>query len=169
LIDPRPVAYDSTSCDLTLDSVISEFIKAEKGLEQTIDPVNANFKDEEILRGITKRITIDDHGYVLHPKDFILGWTSEYVNLKYDTRIAARVEGKSSLARLGVAIHMTAPTIHAGFEGQIRLEIANNGLFPIRFRPKMRVCQLIFETTLGAPEKAYQEQFSRQTSGVTQS
>ncbi|MGA8398360.1 MAG: dCTP deaminase [Stellaceae bacterium] len=165
IIDPRPTAYDSTSCDLTLDPIISEFTKADKGLETTIDPVNANFKDEEILRSITKRITLDEDGYVLKPDDFILGWTAEYINLKYDARIAARVEGKSSLARLGVVIHMTAPTIHAGFEGQIRLEIANYGRFPIRFRPRMRVCQLIFEMTLGAPEKAYQEQFAGQTSG----
>ena len=103
-------------------------------------------------------------GYVLKQQEFILGWTAEYVDLKYDARIAARVEGKSSLARLGVVVHMTAPTIHAGFEGQIRLEIANYGLFPIRLRPNMRICQLIFELTLGAPEKAYQAQFTGQTS-----
>jgi dCTP deaminase len=166
LIDPRPIAYDSTSADLTLDPVISEFIIPAKGIETTIDPVNANFKDEEILRNITKRITMNDDGYILNPQKFILGWTAEYIDLKYDARIAARVEGKSSLARLGIIVHMTAPTIHAGFEGQIRLEIANNGLFPVRLRPKMRVCQLIFELTLGAPEKAYQEQFAGQTSGA---
>jgi dCTP deaminase len=136
------------------------------GLEQIIDPVNATFKDEDILRGITKRTTLRSDGYVSKPQEFILGWTAEYIDLKYDARIAARVEGKSSLARLGIVVHMTAPTIHAGFQGQIRLEIANNGILPVRLRPGMRICQLIFETTLGAPEKAYQAHFAGQTSGA---
>lgn len=166
IIDPPPVAYDSTSVDLTLDPIIKEFKQLEKGLETIIDPVNANFKEEEILDSITTQKTIEMSGYVLQPITFILGWTAEYIDLKIDTRIAARIEGKSSLARLGIVVHMTAPTIHAGFDGQIRLEIANNGIFPVRLRPGMRVCQLIFEMTLGAPEKAYQAQFSGQTSGA---
>jgi dCTP deaminase len=166
VIDPPPVAYDSTSVDLTLDPIIKEFKKLESGIETIIDPVNANFKDEEVLESITVQKIIDDEGYVLHPQKFILGWTAEYIDLKIDTRIAARIEGKSSLARLGIVVHMTAPTIHAGFDGQIRLEIANYGLFPVRLRAGMRVCQLIFEMTLGAPEKAYQAQFSGQTSGA---
>ena len=60
----------------------------------------------------------------------MLGWTAEYVELPIDSRIAARVEGKSSLARLGLGVHITAPTIHAGFPGQIRLEIVNHGHLP---------------------------------------
>ena len=164
VIDPPPVAFDSTAVDLTLDPIIKEFKKLEKGIETIIDPVNANFKAEEVLESITDEKIIGDDGYVLNPQKFILGWTAEYVDLKIDTRIAARVEGKSSIARLGIAIHMTAPTIHAGFEGQIRLEIANNGLFPVRLRPKMRICQLVFEMTLGAPEKAFPSQFAGQTS-----
>lgn len=164
IIDPAPVAYDSTAVDLTLDPIIKEFKPLGSGLETIIDPVNANFKDEEVLESITTEKTIPEAGYVLQPQKFILGWTAEYVDLKIDTRLAARVEGKSSIARLGIVIHMTAPTIHAGFEGQIRLEIANYGLFPVRLRPKMRICQLVFEMTLGAPEKAFPSQFAGQTS-----
>jgi dCTP deaminase len=77
---------------------------------------------------------------------------------------AARVEGKSSLARLGLGVHITAPTIHAGFDGQIRLELVNHGHFPITIKSGMRVCQLIFEQTLGTPERGYKGQFSGQTS-----
>jgi dCTP deaminase len=164
VIDPPPVAYDSTAVDLTLDPVIKKFKTLSSGLETVVDPVNANFQDEQILEGITETENMSSSGYVLAPSTFILGWTAEYIDLKVDTRIAARIEGKSSIARLGVAVHMTAPTIHAGFEGQIRLEIANHGLYPVRLRPNMRICQLIFEMTLGAPEKATPSQFSGQTS-----
>jgi dCTP deaminase len=164
VIDPPPVSYDSTAVDLTLDSVIKKFKPLSSGIETVVDPVNANFQDEEILEGITDTENIGDNGYVITPGTFILGWTVEYIDLKVDTRIAARVEGKSSIARLGISVHMTAPTIHAGFEGQIRLEIANHGRYPVRLRPNMRICQLIFEMTLGAPEKATPSQFARQTS-----
>jgi dCTP deaminase len=87
--------------------------------------------------------------------------TREYVNLK-EARLGARVEGKSSLARIGLSIHVTAPTIHAGFEGRIRLEIMNHGILPIRLKPEMRICQLILEQTVGTPDKGYQGQFRGQ-------
>ena len=167
VINPRPdsVAYASTSVDLTLDPIISEFKAQRGGVETIIDPSNANFKDEEVLTDITERQTIPDDGYVLHPQKFVLGWTAEYINLISHTRLAARVEGKSSLSRLGIVVHMTAPTIHAGFDGQIRLEIANHGFLPVRLRARMRICQLILEQTLGTPDKGYHDQFSGQTSG----
>ena len=77
--------------------------------------------------------------------------------------MAGRVEGKSGLARLGVAVHVTAPTIHAGFAGQIRLEIINHGSVPVRLRTGMRISQLILELTLGTPVKSYKGRFSGQT------
>ena len=77
-------------------------------------------------------------------------------------RLAARVEGKSSLARLGLAVHVTAPTIHAGFDGHTQLEIINHGGVPIRLRTGMRIYQLIFEQTLGTPVKGYSGRFSGQ-------
>jgi dCTP deaminase len=77
-------------------------------------------------------------------------------------KYAARVEGKSSLSRIGLAIHITAPTIHAGYDGHIRLELVNNGPLPIRLRVGMPICQLIFEQTLGTPDKGYHGQFAGQ-------
>jgi len=70
----------------------------------------------------------------------------------------------SSLARLGLGVHVTAPTIHAGFDGHIRLEMVNHGKLPIRLRTGMRICQLIFEQTLGTPDKGYRGHFSGQSS-----
>jgi dCTP deaminase len=165
VIDPPPdpeTAYSSTSVDLTLGPTITLFNVPADGLEHAIDPSRANFRGEQILASITRHEDISADGYLLQPGILVLGWTKEYVNLKYDARLAARVEGKSSLARLGLAVHVTAPTIHSGFDGRVRLEIVNHGVLPIRLRPGMRVCQLIFEQTLGTPEKGYQGQFAGQ-------
>jgi dCTP deaminase len=75
------------------------------------------------------------------------------------------VEGKSALARLGMGIHITAPTIHAGFKGQLQLEMFNLGPNEILLDVGMRVCQLIFEITFGTPAKGYSGSFSSQTGG----
>jgi deoxycytidine triphosphate deaminase len=107
--------------------------------------------------------TCKRRGYVLEPQAFILGWTREDIQLPVNSRLAARVEGKSSLARIGLGVHITAPTIHAGFKGPIQLEICNHGSLRVRLRPKMRVCQLILEQTLGNPVKGYKGQFYGQT------
>ena len=101
-INPHPdpaVAYNSTAVDLTLDPIISEFKTQTQGIETTIDPSRAVFRDEEILKAITQSVTIPDEGYVLDPHKFVLGWTAEYIDLEITTRIAARVEGKSLLSR----------------------------------------------------------------------
>ncbi|HZU88717.1 MAG TPA: hypothetical protein VE993_05615 [Stellaceae bacterium] len=76
----------------------------------------------------------------------------------------ARVEGKSSLARLGLGVHLTAPTIHAGFKGQIQLEIVNFGPHEIILNVGMPICQLIFELTFGTPAKGYIGHFAAQVS-----
>jgi dCTP deaminase len=92
----------------------------------------------------------------------------ERVKLPNYSHICARVEGKSSLARLGLGIHVTAPTIHAGFgaserEGSpLQLEIWKVGPVPVELRKGMRICQLIFEEVHGTPEKGYHGQFGVQ-------
>jgi dCTP deaminase len=163
-IDPRPVedAFSSTSVDLTLDPIINDFKRPSKGLEQVIDPSIPGIDYEETIDALTNKVTIGDDGYVLEPNKLILAWTAEYIDMRESSRLAGRVEGKSSLARLGFVVHMTAPTIHAGFDGRIRLEIFNHGSLRIRLRKGMRLCQLIFEQTLGTPERGYQGRFSGQ-------
>lgn len=165
IIDPRPnqLAFSSTAVDLTLDPNITEFKKEVAGIELIIDPGHREFQSESTLAQISDRRVIDpEEGYLLKHGTLVLAWTAEYINLVSHNRVAARVEGKSSLARIGLGVHITAPTIHAGFDGRIRLEMVNHGKIPIRLRPGMRICQLIFEQTLGTPEKGYQGQFSGQ-------
>ena len=165
IIDPRPGqnAFSSTAVDLTLDPNITEFKEGTGALEQVIDPSHREFQPEETLALISDKRVIDaKNGYELKPNRLLLAWSKEYVNLVAHNRIAARVEGKSSLARLGLGVHITAPTIHAGFKGRIRMEMVNHGKVPIRLRVGMRICQLIFEQTLGTPDKGYDGQFSGQ-------
>jgi dCTP deaminase len=85
------------------------------------------------------------------------------VKLPNKSRLAAQVEGRISLARLGIGIHVTAPTIHAGFGDSdpqpIQLEIFNFGPHEIVLDAGMKICQLIFEQTLGTPQKGYEGQF----------
>lgn len=165
VIDPLPVekAYSSTSVDLTLDPFLSIFKSGKPGINTTVDPAADNFNAEEILKDLTNQLEIPDHGFALARNELILAYTREYLDLRHDQRLAARVEGKSSLARIGLSVHITAPTIHAGFEGRVRLEIVNHGHLPILLRKGMRICQLIFEQTLGTAEKAYNGQFLGQS------
>jgi dCTP deaminase len=120
----------------------------------TVTP-GPDYNAERAIKQLTDEIVIEDSGYVLHPGIFVLGRTKKIVSLPEEARIAARVEGRSSLARLGLLIHFTAPTIHSGFNNSIRLEIINLGVVPIRLRRGIRICQLIFELTFGTPEKAF--------------
>lgn len=125
----------------------------------TIRPGHPDYKYADLVK-FQKPIEADR--YTLEPKSFVLAWTFEKVSIPAGSRLAARVEGKSSLARLGMCVHITAPTIHSGFEGPIQLEIVNFGVNAIELTAGMRICQLIFEETAGTPEKGYAGRFAKQ-------
>lgn len=80
--------------------------------------------------------------FVLHPGEFVLGATLERITLPDD--VVARLEGKSSLARLGLVIHSTAGFIDAGFDGDVTLELSNVATLPILLHPGMRIAQFAF-------------------------
>jgi len=150
---PGPEALSSTSLDLSLDPRAQTF-SDQVGSEINIDPAGLGFSFSAVVTRLTDPISIEPQ-FALAPRKLLLAWTREKVGLPLPSRLAARVEGKSSLARLGLGVHITAPTIHAGFSGKIQLEIVNQGPAEVILRPGMRICQLIFETTLGTPEKGY--------------
>lgn len=161
-LNPEPAgdAFSSTSVDLTLDPHMRMFRK-EVAHGINIDPGSTEFNFHEIANLLTERMIFETQ-FNLPPRKLLLAWTRETLSLPLHSRLAARVEGRSSLARLGIGIHLTAPTIHAGFVGQLQLEIVNHGLTDVVLRPGMKICQLIFETTLGTPDKAYSGMFSGQ-------
>jgi dCTP deaminase len=165
-VDPPPseLAYSSTSLDLTLSKFLQEWqTPSTKGVEQIVSPATLGYKYSEFARTFSKTREMQAEGYILEPQTFVLGSTEETIDLPACSRVAARVEGKSSLARLGIGVHVTAPTIHSGFTGTIQLEICNHGPLKVRLLPGMPVCQLIFEQTLGTPDKGYAGQFYGQT------
>ena len=83
-----------------------------------------------------------DEPWILHPGEFALGSTWEYV--KIDATVAARLEGKSSLGRLGILTHSTAGFIDPGFEGHITLELSNVSTLPVKLWPGMKIGQMCF-------------------------
>jgi dCTP deaminase len=94
-----------------------------------------------------------DEPFILHPGEFVLGSTYEKVTL--GGKLVARLEGKSSLGRLGLLIHSTAGFVDCGFAGYLTLELSNVANLPITIYPEMKIGQLcVFEMT-SAPEKPY--------------
>jgi len=170
---PAATAWSSTAVDLRLDKELRKWVSpGNGGLDTAICPGSPNFNYTKLVGQHTEIIDISKHPYDLEPRQFILGWTVERIQLPQQSRIAARVEGKSSLSRLGLGLHITAPTIHAGFGwnankpdhpgNPVQLEIWNVGDFKIRLVPGIAICQLIFEEVHGTPEKGYQGMFSVQ-------
>lgn len=103
---------------------------------------------------LTRLIEVDpDEGFILHPGEFVLGSTYEQVSLPDD--IAARLEGKSSLGRLGLLTHSTAGFIDPGFTGHVTLELSNVATLPIRLWPGMKIGQLCFFRLSSPAERPY--------------
>ena len=102
--------------------------------ETHIDPRT----DQEAL---TEVVTVDqDDPFVLHPGEFVLGSTMERVEMPDD--LVGRIEGKSSLGRLGLMVHSTAGYVDPGFHGRFTLELANIATLPILLWPEMKIGQL---------------------------
>ena len=103
---------------------------------------------------LTRLVEVDaDEPFILHPGEFALGATFEQVSLADD--IAARLEGKSSLGRLGLITHSTAGFIDPGFTGHVTLELANVATLPIKLWPGMKIGQLCFFRLSSAAEHPY--------------
>lgn len=103
---------------------------------------------------LTRMIEVDPtEGFILHPGEFVLGSTFEQITLPDD--VAARLEGKSSLGRLGLLTHSTAGFIDPGFSGHVTLELSNVATLPIRLWPGMKIGQLCFFRLSSAAEKPY--------------
>ena len=92
---------------------------------------------------LTRQVEVgNDEAFILHPGEFVLGSTYELVTLPDD--VAARLEGKSSLGRLGLMTHSTAGFIDPGFSGHVTLELANVATLPIKLYPGMKIGQLCY-------------------------
>ena len=173
IIDPLPreEQFTTSALDLILGDEILELKTPEElaqeepaGVERplVIDPSEIDIR--RFLQKYGKPLPRQPNGsYVLPPGKFVLGITREYVELPRRSKIAARVEGRSTLARLGLVVHLTAPTIHAGFPGHIVLEMCNFGSFPLRLQPgRLAICQLIFERVGRVPQSGVKTKYAGQ-------
>jgi len=123
-----------SSIDLQLNPQVRIF----KILHQAFIDVHDNQ-----IKEVTELLTVDQvEGLIIDPGDFLLGSTVEYFEVP-DT-LVARIEGRSSLGRIGIIIHSTAGYVDPGFKGNITLEITNIGNIPVKIYPFMRIAQISF-------------------------
>lgn len=177
VINPQPVPlfptegqkcpYDTHSVNLCL----SEELSVPMSGPFSFDLMGGGDFSEFPSRNSEKTI-IPPTAYALDKGKFALGMTMEYINLPVDHPInresniclAARIEGRSSIARCGVLVHFTAPTVHPGFEGTLTLEIINLGPASFMLRPAMPIAQLIIEEVKGIPFEKSDSTFKGQQS-----
>ena len=126
-------AVQPSSVDLRLDKYFVVF----KNHSRSHIDVKANLED------LTEQVEAsDDKPFILHPGEFVLGSTAERVAIPND--MVGRIEGKSSLGRLGLLIHTTAGFVDAGWDGMLTLEFNNVASLPITLYPGMKIGQISF-------------------------
>ena len=139
-----PAMVQPASIDVRLDRYFRVF---ENHRYPHIDPAQAQ---DDLTREVQAE---GDEPFILHPGEFVLGSTYEEVSLPAD--LAARVEGKSSLGRLGLLTHATAGFVDPGFSGHVTLELANVATLPIKLYPGMKIGQFCFFRMSSASEHPY--------------
>lgn len=140
----EPAMVQPSSIDVRLDKFFRLF---DNHKYPVIDPA-------EEQPDLTRFVEVaPDEAFVLHPGEFVLGSTYEQVSLPDD--IAARLEGKSSLGRLGLLTHSTAGFVDPGFTGHVTLELSNVATLPIKLWPGMKVGQLCFFRLSSPAEHPY--------------
>jgi dCTP deaminase len=145
VIDPLgPDSVQPSSVDLHVDRYFRVF---RNDTTPFIDP-------KERQEDLTELVEMsDDRAFILHPGEFVLGSTLERVALPDD--LVARLEGKSSLGRLGLLIHSTAGFVDAGWDGHLTLELSNVANLPIALYPGMKIGQISFLRMTTAAEHPY--------------
>lgn len=156
LIDPidRDLQIQPSSVDLRLGNEILVYTNYRIDV---IDVKDKNYTDK------VEKMLIDDKGYILQPKTFVLATTFEYIRLP--NYLTGFVEGRSSLGRLGLFIE-NAGWVDAGFEGNITLELYNANTVPIRIYPNMRICQIVIAKMTTDALRPYRGKYQGQR-GVT--
>ena len=144
-IDPyAPELMQPSSVDVRVDRYFRVF----RNSRYPYIDVKANQED------LTELVEVDDdEAFILHPGEFVLGSTLERVTLPDD--LVARLEGKSSLGRLGLLIHSTAGFIDPGWDGHVTLELSNVANLPITIYPRMKIGQLSFVQLTEPAERPY--------------
>ncbi|MFC1721701.1 dCTP deaminase [Patescibacteria group bacterium] len=106
------------------------------------------------FENLTKAVKIKDkEPFMLHPNEFVLAITRE--SIRYPDDIMVRIDGKSSLGRIGIIVHSTAGLVNPGWEGALTLEMTNIGMVPVALYPGMNICQIVFQRLTSPAETSY--------------
>ncbi len=181
IVDPPPKEYDTTSIDLHLDSVdeariwdVDKYAKSQAtdgnnlflnvgqykyrdfSPKYLVSPPSFSSTDQSIL--VSKK----NDGIILRRGGFLLWQTKEKVGTPgINPQFICFINGKSSSARSGLIVHMTAPTIHAGWYGQITLEIGNLGPFDLSLHEGDAICQIVVARLTSQPENKKKEKIAK--------
>lgn len=138
-IKPAPdlkTQLGSCSIDLRLGNIFRVF---EHSLYPYIDPTRRDYSNQ-----ITRVIKVKkNEPFIIQPGDFVLAATLETITIAPD--LLGRLEGRSSLGRLGIVVHSTASVFEPGWDGKAVLELGNLGRMAVSLRPGMRICAMTFE------------------------
>lgn len=148
-IHPKPdlkIQLGSCSVDLRLGTVFRVF---EHSKNPYLDPTKKDYSNEITTEVIVKK---GDY-FIMQPGDFVLAVTLERITIPSD--LVGRLEGRSSLGRLGIVVHSTASIFDPGWDGQAVLELGNLGRIAVALYPGMRICAMTFEQMSSPAEVPY--------------
>lgn len=125
------------------------FLVFERNKQPYIDPRRA-----ETAKGTTRQIVVKTgEPFIIHPNELVLASTLERLSISDD--LLGRLEGRSSLGRLGIIVHSTASIFHPGWDGTATMELGNLGVMPIALYPRMRICMFTFERMSSPVDRPY--------------
>jgi len=151
--------FGSCSVDFRLGTTFSVF---EHSRHAYID-----VRDKSAIQGIMRSIDIQaGDPFILQPREFALAITEE--SLELDDDVLGRLEGRSSLGRIGIIVHGTAGLFDPGWRGKATLELSNLGIMPVALYPGMRICSFTFEQLSSAVSVPYYKKAGNKYSGQTQ-
>lgn len=159
-ISPSPdfsTQMGACSLDLRLGH---EFRVFERVRTPVIDP-RAFINWDDFTRVITVN---DDQPFIMHPQELVLAATIEEIALPAD--MLGRLEGRSSLGRLGIIVHGTAPMFFPGFAGRCVMELGNIGPMPVALYPNMRICSMTFEKISSPSSRPYKGKYAGQSGPI---
>ncbi|MGF1527896.1 MAG: dCTP deaminase [Candidatus Competibacterales bacterium] len=159
---PEPLQISGVSVDLHLGNRFHVFNDYAAGFidlsgpREQVEQAVAQIMGKEICLG-------DEEAFFLHPGELALAATQESITLPAD--LVGWLDGRSSLARLGLMVHVTAHRIDPGWDGALVLECFNSGKLPLALRPGMIICAINFETMSGAADRPYNKRSSAKYRG----
>jgi dCTP deaminase len=131
------------------------FLVFERNKQAYIDTRRA-----ETAKGMTRQITVKTgEPFIIHPHELVLATTLERLSISND--LLGRLEGRSSLGRLGIIVHSTASVFHPGWDGTATMELGNLGVMPVALYPRMRICCFTFERLSSPAERPYGSEKSK--------